>query len=148
MFSFNTEGNLSDWNRNFHPIKYIVFILHVTFWECPFDLRYPYNKLIMLFSVFTFMPSKIEIKLLVNTERPESWRWKKMNTCTKKASPRIEFIQYFICDGVPLRGTKISMVFYKSMNSLLEELKHIKKSYLFWDKEYLDGKNYLKKINW
>ena len=63
-----------------------------------------------------------------------------MNTCRKKASPRIEFIQYFICDGVPLRGTKISMVFYKRMNSLLEELKHIKKSYLFWDKEYLDGK--------
>ena len=32
------------------------------------------------------------------------------------------------------------MVFYKSINSLLEELKHIKKSYLFWDKKYLDGK--------
>ena len=29
---------------------------------------------------------------------------------------------------------------------MLEELKHIKKSYLFWDKEYLDGKNYLKKL--
>ena len=44
--------------------------------------------------------------------------------------------------GVPLRGTKISMVYYKSINSLLdhEELKHIKKSYLFWDKEYLDEK--------
>ena len=27
------------------------------------------------------------------------------------------------------------------MNSLLEELKYdVKKSYLFWDKEYLDGK--------
>ena len=26
------------------------------------------------------------------------------------------------------------------MNSLLEELKHISKSYLFWDKEYLDEK--------
>ena len=38
------------------------------------------------------------------------------------------------------------MVFYKSINSLLEELKHIKKSYLVWDKEYLGGKN-LKKIN-
>ena len=41
---------------------------------------------------------------------------------------KIDIIKFL---GVPLRGTKISMVFYKSMNSLLEELKHIKKSYLF-----------------
>ena len=32
------------------------------------------------------------------------------------------------------------------MNSLLKELKHIKNSYLFWDKEYLDWK-IRKKIN-
>ena len=23
LFAFNTEGNLSDWNRNLHPIKYM-----------------------------------------------------------------------------------------------------------------------------
>ena len=59
----------------------------------------------------------------------------KIRVCEQK----IDIIKFWFL-GVPLRGTKITMVFYKSMNSLLEELKHIKKSYLFWDKEYLDGK--------
>ena len=37
---------------------------------------------------------------LKSKERPESWRWKKMNTCMNKASPRIRFIQYFIWDAL------------------------------------------------
>ena len=54
----------------------------------------------MLFSVFWLScHQKLKSKLF-NTERPESWRWKKINTCMNKASPRIRFIQYFIWDAL------------------------------------------------
>ena len=60
--------------------------VHIMIWLC--------------YSLFSLScHQKLKSKLF-NTERPESWRWKKINTCTNKASPRIRFIQYFIWDAL------------------------------------------------
>ena len=99
LFSFNTEGNLSGGKRNFHPIKYIIYItcniLGVSFW--------PGVHIIIIWLCYSLFSLSCHQKLkskLFNTERPESWRWKKMNTCTNKASPRIRFLQYIIWDAL------------------------------------------------
>ena len=65
-------------------------ILGVSFWSGVHIMIW------LCYSLFSLScHQKLKSKLF-NTERPESWRWKKINTCMNNASPRIRFIQYFI----------------------------------------------------
>ena len=69
-------------------------ILGVSFWSGVHIMIW------LCYSLFSLScHQKLKSKLF-NTERPESWRWKKINTCMNKASPRIRFIQYFIWDAL------------------------------------------------
>ena len=114
-------------------------ILGVSFWPSVHIINW-----LICYSLFSLScHQKLKSKLF-NTERPESWRWKEMNTCTKKASPRIGFIQYFICDIL----RKMFCPNFKALYTVFDKI--LKRWQKLWSRQRT-GKNVpcnLHALNW